>query len=346
VRFSEQELSELTATLLHRSGAALAEAAIVADILVWCDSAGRSTQGVWRLGILCERLAARGIRSPCEISVEHITPGCVRVDGGDGSGHFICHQATLEGIKVARETGFAALAVTNSNHCGALGYYAWLAARKGMIAFLWSNAFAKVAAFGGNKPILGTNPMAFGAPRRNGAPVIVDLATSAAAGSTARLAQEEDRSLENGVAESASGQPLHDASLLDSGYLLPFGGAKGYALALVCEIVCSVLASEVSSRDIRSLYGDRSSPGKNGQFIILLDPSRFVSDDDYDSRLQHIIVGLVSDNGSARIPGDARSKELETSKTEGVRLSEHTVNELNRLCEQFDVPILQTITGK
>lgn len=336
--FASSSLRTLAATLLRRAGAAEKEASVIADILVWCDAAGRPTQGLWRLEVLCDRIAGGGITSPCNIDFQRKGAATMLVDGGNGSGHYVCHQATLAAIAAARESGLVALAIRNSNHCGALGHYAWIAAEAGLISFIWSNAYAKVAAFGGNKPVLGTNPMAFGAPRLNAPPIIVDLATSASAGSSVRLAAEEGRSLKDGIAKDYSGNPLRDASLLDrSGYLLPFGGAKGYALALVCEILCGALASDACSRDVRSMYGDHSEAGRNGQFMMLLNPACFVTDSEYSARTERIVKGLVTDDASTRIPGYARSESLTASKMHGVPLAEQTIGALSELCTRFDV---------
>ena len=112
-------------------------------------------------------------------------------------GHFVAVVAMKQAIALARQHGSGAVAVRNSNFFGAAGYYVDMAARAGCVGLCFSNSFPKVAAHGGTKPVLGTNPLAMGVPRGEGESLILDMATSAAAGSTVRRAVELGEPLEH-----------------------------------------------------------------------------------------------------------------------------------------------------
>jgi LDH2 family malate/lactate/ureidoglycolate dehydrogenase len=319
---------------------------VTAGILAWCDAAGRSTQGVWRLNTLCDRLESGGIKSPCNVAVVHRAAGCIAVDGDDGGGHYVCDRAVAAGIEVAEKNGVAAVAIFNSNFCGALSYYSWRAAEAGFVSLLWSNAFAKVASHGGTKAVFGTNPMAFGAPYPTGEHFLVDFSTSASAGSTVRLAAELGQSVSSDVVQARSGQGESDTQSASDPLILPFGGAKGFSLALICELLCSVLGSAAFSVEVGSMYANAAEPGKNGQFMILIDPARFLARESYAARIEQLVEILTTDNGDTRIPGSARHQALGNSEQFGIELTPSALAQAERASRRYRVELPGRAVGE
>jgi ureidoglycolate dehydrogenase (NAD+) len=220
---------------------------------VWGNMFGRPNQGVWRLPILCKRLEAGLFSCPCTIAIDDRAAALAVVDGQNGIGHSVAKMAAGVAIERAGKSGTAAVFVSDSNFFGAAGYYVHLMAERKMLGLAFSNSFPKVAPHGGTKPVLGTNPLAFGAPRHGGRSVIIDLATAASAGSDITKAAELGQPLPVGIAIDRDGKPITDASKVKDGALMPLGGAKGYALGLLVEILCGVASGAGIAHSVRSI---------------------------------------------------------------------------------------------
>lgn len=319
VRIAAPELLALARDLLAAAGASAEQAQAVADALVWSDLAGRGSQGVWRLPILCRRLRQGGIRGAARPVFEQLGPGVGRVHGKGGAGHHVAALAMDHAIGLAREQGIGAVSALDSNYFGAAAYYVNRAATAGMIGIAASNSFAKVLAHGGRRPALGTNPIAFGAPRASGEAVLVDMATSGAAGSTARIAPA---TLQAGVTVDASGA------------LLPLGGAKGYALGVMIEILCGVLAGPGIGATVRSMYGEPGRAGANGHFMLAIDIQRFLPIELFHGRMDELAAGLQAsgDPGVIRLPGAQRWHAYRNSLACGIALDASTAQAVLALC--------------
>jgi len=150
--------------VLAAAGAASGDADAVADGLLWADLRARPAQGLLRLRILVRRLARKLIRSPAPMAWTAIAPAAHRLDAAYGFGHVAGRLAMARAVELASAEGIGLVAVRRSLHYGAAGYYCALAADAGYLGFTCSNAFPKVAPFGGTRAVLGTNPLAFGCP--------------------------------------------------------------------------------------------------------------------------------------------------------------------------------------
>jgi len=251
-------------------------------------------------------------------------------------------------IDLAREAGVGVVGVRNSNFFGAGSYYVERAASRGMIGFAMSNSFPKVAAYGGVKSILGTNPFAFGAPRAGGRSLLVDMATAASAGSMVRRYAEEGRALPEGIAVDAHGAPITDPNEVEQGSLLPFGGAKGWGLMLMVEILAGVITGAGVGPGVKSMYKDFENGGRNGFLFLALDIERFMPLDAYHARMEELVVLLRSSGDSdsnlqVLYPGEARWGAMERSDREGIFLNERTVGALDELAQKSGVtPISDT----
>ncbi len=326
---SESELRSFATTLLQRWGAGPAQATITAVVLCGTDAMGRSNQGVWRLPMICARLRDGGFDAFSEPKVEKLKPNLARLDGSAGIGHFVAHRAAELVGDLADEHGIAAVSVRNSNHLGAAGFYAAMLAARGHIGIVTSNAFPKVLASGGATPVLGTNPLAVGVPRSSGNPILLDMSTSAVAGSTITKALETSKELPEGVAVSATGTDTSNPA--DARGLLPFGGAKGYGLSLIVEILSGVLSGAAISHQLGSAVTETSRSSGNGHMLLAFKVATFMSEQEFSDRVS-LLVNFVSDSGEhARMPGDARGIAREASSRDGVFLDDATCEALSAL---------------
>ena len=330
-------LTTFAEEVLAASGADQEQASAVAEVLVWSDSVGRANQGVWRLPILCKRLSAGLFRCPCQLRIVDRAPAVALIDGDNGMGHFVGRVAADVAIERAASHGVAAVGVSDSNFLGALGYYVHRISKRGMFAILFNNSFPTVAPHGGTKPVLGTNPLAFAAPLRDGRSIVVDLATAASAGSDITKAAELGQPLPVGIAVDREGNPITDPSKVKAGALLPLGGAKGYALGLVVEILAGVATGAGISHSVRSMYGDMENPGNSGHFFVAVDIATLMPVDAYYGRME-ILVDAIRECEGVMLPGEARWRaRADTEAAGGVELDEQSTAALGELAENLQV---------
>jgi LDH2 family malate/lactate/ureidoglycolate dehydrogenase len=234
------------------------------------------------------------------------------------------------------------VAVRNSNFFGAGAFYAKLACDAGMLGLAVSNSFPKVAAHGGHLPVLGTNPFAFGAPRWNGEHLLVDMATSGLAGSTVREHIEKQTPLPLGLAVDAHGQPITDPAKVEEGALLPFGGAKGYGLALMVEVLAGVVSGAGIAAGVGSMYKDFERAADNGHFLVAIDVTRWMSLEAYYSRIEALVAMVKSSSpeGGVFYPGEVRWATLRDNQVHGVPLDDGLVDMIERLSAESHIPPL------
>jgi ureidoglycolate dehydrogenase (NAD+) len=316
---------------------------VFADALIWSDLIGRPTHGVWRLPAYIKRIGLGLIKCPCQPTYRYGELAVDVMDGDQGIGHYVGHEAMMRAIELARKNGLGAIGVHNSNHFGTGAYYVQLAAAQGMIGVAMSNSIAKVAPHGGVKAVFGTNPFAFGAPRRNGKSLMLDMATTAMAGSQVMKYAEQSLSLPEGIAVDNQGKPILDPKAVEEGVLLTFGGAKGYGLSLMVEIFSSVLSGALFSTQVGSMFNNFEQPSGNGHFFIALDISRFMDLDGYYERMENLLEQVKSSGlqvDSVMIPGETRWDQYEANIANGIPLDASTVTALKKLAEQYAIPTI------
>ena len=232
VRLDVAQARTLALQSLHGLGYDSREAAILADHMLDAALCGYEYSGLPKILQLASNPKARQPRTP--LRALHETPVSVLFDGGNQSGMLAMHDATQVAIDKAHAHGFALVGVTNSWMSGRSAYYVERIARAGLIGLHTVGSSSLVAPPGGARPAFGTNPIAFGFPTA-GDPLVIDVSTAAFPGSELDFHVLLGRSLPDGVAIDASGAPTTDPDEAKQGALLPFGGHKGFALALAMQ---------------------------------------------------------------------------------------------------------------
>ena len=149
----------------------------------------------------------------------------------------------------AKTTGIAVAAIANNNHIGMLAWYAEAIAQAGQVAIILTTSEALVHPFGGRTALLGTNPIAIGAPTDTG-PFVIDLATSLVSMGEIHDHAHRGAALQSGWAVDADGNPTTNANAAKGGAIAPFGGAKGYALGLAFELLVTALTGAALGRGV------------------------------------------------------------------------------------------------
>jgi (2R)-3-sulfolactate dehydrogenase (NADP+) len=296
------EAEALALRALRAAGFAEDVARPAAVALVLAERDGLASHGLTRLGFYLAQARAGKVRADAVPKVE--TDGAVvRVDAGHGLAFAAIERGLDAGIEVARRLGLAAVAIGRSHHFGVAGHPVERLAREGLIGLAFSNAPAAMAPWGGKRPLYGTNPIAFGAPRAGGAPLVIDLSLSKVARGKVMLAQKRGEAIPEGWALDTEGRPTTDAQAAMAGTMIPAGDAKGAALALMVELLCAGLTGANFAWEASSFFDAEGPPPGIGHFVLILDPARFGGH--FAARAEAMFAAIEAEAG-ARLPGARR----------------------------------------
>ena len=256
VHLPVQKLSDFIKEVFIRSGVPEKDAATCSDVLILSDLRGIESHGIGRLRMYYDRLKDQLIEPFANIQIIKQSPTTAVVDGGHGLGMVIGKHAMQIAINKAKEYGMGSVAVRNSTHFGIDGYYALMAVHAGMIGMSFTNARPSVAPTFGSAPMLGTNPIAFGAPTDEEWPFLFDAATSITQRGKIEVLERAEKQAPKGWVIDEEGKDINDPSEIlrkiptNSAALLPLGGKyelhgghKGYGLSTIVEILSSTLQS-------------------------------------------------------------------------------------------------------
>lgn len=334
-----KELEEFAISLLKTVGASDADSKIVASALVWADLRGRHPQGVNRLPIFIQRLQRGLIKSPALMQWKQIAPAAAMLDADNAFGHVAGTAAMKRAVELARVEGIGIVSVRRSNLYGAASYFSSIATEANCLGITCTNAVPKVAPYGGVRPVFGTNPIAFGCPTSSGVPILVDLSTSAIAGSSVRSMHETDRPLPEGVALKKNGTPTTSVKDIQEGTLLPAAGAKGFGLALMVEILCGVLAGAAMGKEVGSMYSTFDRPVNTGHVFLAIDIEKFQARDHFMTRIDLLLSWIKAagtEEQAVRFPGEIRGELADRYEREGIPLPlEATVQPLSDLAKDL-----------
>ena len=339
----KEELKDFAFRLLLAAKCSSEDAEIVSESLVWADLRGRDEYGVsTRLPNMMQRLVRGLIHSPAVMTWTPIAPAAYLLDAGHGFGQVAARLAMDKAIDLCQSQGIGLVAVRHSNHFGTASYYCSRAAEAGCIGFTCTNAFPKVAPFGGIRPVLGTNPLAFGCPTASGIPVLVDLSTAAYAGSSLRKTSTARGQLPPGVALDANGQPTTQPEAAAQGCLLPAAGPKGFGLALMVEILSGLLTGAAMGREVGSLFYTWDRPVNIGHLFMAMHIDHFLPKEVFLGRLQTLLGWVAEcprrhDPEAIRFPGELRGHYAALHERNGIPFEERAVQALNRLADEFNV---------
>lgn len=319
MRIAGSDLRARLKEALEREGLPSADAALTAETLVDAELEGQSSQGLTRFPMMLERLHGGGIAARPEMTV-HGEGAVRRLDAANGLGQVAGARALDLAVDLAREYGTGLVAVRGSNHLGALDFHVRRAAALGLIGLAVSNTPPAMAPPGTGTRYLGTNPIAAAFPTE-GEPVVVDMGTSQVARGRVVEAQQAGLPIPEGWAVDAEGRPTTDPTAGLGGGMVPMGGDKGFALALLVEMLSSVL----SGAAIGPQVGDRfKAPTNFGHAFWVIDPDAAASG--FAGRAQGVVDDLHRLGG--RVPGDRRREERARREREGIEVPDHLRAEL------------------
>jgi LDH2 family malate/lactate/ureidoglycolate dehydrogenase len=322
---TEAELTDLATRALVGMDVARADAADAARILVLGDLFGHHTHGVGRLESYGERLQSRAMDAAAQIRVEPVAPAVVKVDGANALGPLVGMRALREAMERARQFGVGIAFARNSNHFGAIAPYCLLAAEEGFASIIGSNASTTIAPTRGRAIRLGNNPLGVGVPRPGARPIILDMAMSVVARGKIRAALKRGDAIPDTWATDKDGKPTTDPRAALDGFLLPFGGYKGYGLALVVDLFAGLLSGAAYLTHVNSWLDNPGEPGNLGHFFMLIDTRTLGAPDWLAQRMEDFAAILHSTPAAnpeapVLLPGEIEMDSLERKRRDGVAI--------------------------
>ena len=318
----------LVAKALAAAGAGPEMARLTAAALVDGELIGQAGHGLSRVAQYAAFLRNGRADGAAVPQLTAPRPGAALIDAGNGLAYPALALAEAEGAARARSQGVAFIGITNSHHSGAMGLPVARLARQGLVALAFTNSPAAMPVAGGRRPLLGTNPVAAGFPRTAPhPPLVVDLALSTVARGTINGYAQRGQAIPEGWAVDAEGRPTTDAKIALTGALVPLGGTKGAALALVVELLCVALTGAAFGFEADGFFTNEGNQPRLGQALLVIDPGALAGQAAYLARIEALITAMLEDDG-VRIPGQRHAAPPDT-----IALSDamaHTLRDLAR----------------
>ncbi|MBI4526533.1 MAG: Ldh family oxidoreductase [Deltaproteobacteria bacterium] len=347
VRVSEKALRETVAAIFAKLGLTAEDAALGANVLVMTDLRGVDSHGVsnmlrtyvegYRKGQLNPRPDWRVVRE---------SPATATIDGDGGLGIILGPKAMRKAIEKARLVGVGIVTMYNGRHLGAVGHHAMLAAREDMIGMCMTATQPSVVPTFGAQARFGTNPISIAAPAKIHPPALFDAATCSIANNKVRLAARLGSNLLPGWVTDLEGNPIMNETpprkrgeyfLLPLGATREMGSHKGYGLAMMVEVLSSMLSGVLP-------FGmDRSSGNKH--YFAAYNIAAFTDVEKFKENMDRMLQWLRETKpapGHERVlyPGLLEYEEEEERRAHGIPLHREVVQWFDQITSEFGIPPL------
>jgi LDH2 family malate/lactate/ureidoglycolate dehydrogenase len=329
------ELRKILVAIYGSRGVPADEAAIVAGHQVEANLVGHDSHGAIRTVDYVRRVENGHIVPGAPFEVERETATTAVINGNWGFGFVQTARAMRLAVGKARDHGVAAITIRYHGHMGRLGAYAEMAAAEGMLSLIAADSGRgpkAVVPHGGARARLGTNPICFGVPT-GGAPLVLDIATSAVAGGKVALTRNQGGTLEPGLLVDADGRPTTDPNAyFAGGSLLPMGGSqahKGYGLSVIVEILCGLLTGLGFGVAADARHND-------GNFVAVFDVGRFRDPREFADDVDAFVAYLkdtppAPGHTEVLVPGEIEARTAAARRVDGINLDETTWRQLVEL---------------
>jgi LDH2 family malate/lactate/ureidoglycolate dehydrogenase len=312
IRLSVGEAREHAERAMRGIGYDQEEARIVADHAIDAALCGYEYSGLAKLLNIPEHRRFKQPRRP--IGVVRETEVSTLYDGGNNVGMLAMYHAARGAIAKAATRGIAIVGVTNSWMSGRSAYYVEMIANAGLVGIHTAGSAPSVAPPGGTRAVLGTNPIAFGLPSSRGA-LVFDMGTSAFMGTDLAYRERLGEQLPEGVAIDADGHPTRDPAQARRGALLPFGGYKGFGLALIVQALGLLASSGLGPEQ------------DDGYLFIVFKPDLLAEPKAFGEQVSELIERVKATPrqpavSEIRIPGERAFRNRERALREGIEIDQ------------------------
>lgn len=345
MRATAERLRDVTSAILRAGGSGEPEATLVADHLVLANLFGHDSHGVGMVPSYVRHLQAGLVVPNTHAKVVKDDGAILMFDGGRGYGRCVAGEAMAAGIARCKQTGVTVVTLANAHHIGRVGAYGELASGAGLVSMHFVNVTdhrAIVAPFRGTDARFVTNPVCIALPGTDTQPpLLLDMATSAVAMGKVRVARNEGKQVPEGLLIDAAGKPTRDPNVMyqePHGALRPFGGHKGYALAVMTEL----LAGALSGGPTIQPGNERRGGTINNMFSVLVDPARLAGVDwlhrEIDGFVEYVKASPPADpKAPVLVPGEPERMAREERTRTGIVVDPITWEEILAAGEKVGV---------
>jgi delta1-piperideine-2-carboxylate reductase len=323
-----EALTALIGGSLEAGGLCAPQAEALARILAACERDGCKSHGVYRVEGCLRTLKAGKVDRKALPDLSTDETAIVRVDARGGFSSLAFETALPALVERCRRHGLAAMVVTNCTHFTALWPEIEALAAENLAGMAMCPSYAVVAPAGGTRPLLGTNPLAFGWPRPGRPPYVFDIATSVAARGEIELHRLAGTPLPEGWALDASGAPTTDPEAALQGAMLPFGAHKGSAIATMIELLAGAMIGDLTSAEALDWLGTAALAPRHGELVLAFDPVRFAgaARPSPFARAETLFEAIAGQG--ARLPSERRFAARARSEAEGIALAAEEIDRL------------------
>lgn len=337
------DLRDFAHRALRAAGMPVCDATDTADAMVWADLRGLEKHGVGgKLPQCVRRIRAGGTRADAQLRSVRVATASVAIDGRDSWGQVGATVAMRAAIGRAQRCGVGVASLRNTSSAAALGYYADLAIRERLIGIVVTNGPALIPAWGGTTKQLGNQAHAIGVPAGRHYPILFDSALTVMSTGQIEITGERGEQLPDGVLLDARGEPTCDPAEWTAGLLLPIGGHRGYALALMLEILTGVLANGArQGAAIGHPFEYGNSQGV-AMLCIAVDPELSMPYDEFVERIDRLVDRIHESPtapgvGQVLVPGERGYRTAGERARSGVPLTTKRAEALRALAGELDV---------
>ena len=314
------------------------DARLAADTLVQADLWGHQSYGVMRLSWYVARMRSGVCRAVAQPEFVSDFGALAVIDGGDAMGQVLTARAMKEAIRRAKLHGIGAVGLRNSNHFGTAMYFTLMAPPEGCIAFLSTNASPAMAPWGGRAKTVGTNPWSWAAPAGRHSPMALDIANTGVARGKVYLAKQKGLPIPEGWAINAQGVPTTDPAEAIEGIILPMAQHKGYAIAVMMDMLSGVATGSAFGARVHGPYQSEHRSGA-GQFMIAINIEAMQPLADFNARMEQMIsdlksVPLAQGFDEVVYPGELEARHHAANTKVGISLPEDTMADLRKVADE------------
>jgi ureidoglycolate dehydrogenase (NAD+) len=334
----QDELHALVARLVEAKGLGAADAASVADVLIWAELRGIDSHGLSRIPQYLQ-LIDEGQLDPAASPVLQLDLGAAcLVDGNACAGPVAMMQAVDLAAERAGRFGIGMTVVGRTTHTGAIGCYAERAARQGFGAITFSAGPPLMAYHGARVASVSTAPIAIAVPGGPDGVTVLDMATSVVSNGRLKLARDAGEPIPEGWALDRTGAPTTYPE--NAVIPLPLGGAKGAGLAFMFENLAGILAGAPILSGMVGPHGRRRHA--HNATVIAIDVGRFRPLADFRAdveTLAGILKALPLQDGhdEIRLPGERGARSARERKASGIPVADRMWRKLVDMCRELDL---------
>jgi len=350
IKVGENDLRKYCENICVKLGLSQLDAFNLADSLIFANLRGIDSHGIMRFPSYVKRIIKGGCRVNPQIKIIREDPSVTLIDGDSGLGQIVSIHAVSLAIDKAKKNGISMVGVNNSAHFGAASYYSLKMVEADMIGISMTNGEPVMAPWGGKNRVIGNHPISIATPGLEQKPIVFDIATSKVSGGKVRLAAKNKQKIPQDWVIDIHGNKTDDPNnLANGGSLLPFGEYKGYGLAVMIEILTSVLMSAGILHEAKSGMKVFDAPTNIGHCFMAINVESFIPLKDFKEKADWLVKEIKSSplaEGVKEIfvPGEIEYEVVQKRKVEGIPISEQVLEDLQKLSEDYQEPLYVSTT--